>query len=67
MVDMGTDGLVAEMKTSAMGEGWAAILMRPDDVRREKEGRGMANLDALAEMSLESLLYYVLVGDGRAG
>ena len=36
-----------------------------EDVRPEKESRKMVDLKELAEMSLESLLYYVLVGNGR--
>jgi len=32
---------------------------------KEKEGRRMMNLEELAGMSLESLLYYVLAGEGR--
>lgn len=31
----------------------------------EKERTRMMDLEALAKMPLESLLYYVLVGDGR--
>ena len=38
----------------------------PDDAGSEKESKRMVDLETLAEMSLESLLYYVLVGDGRA-
>lgn len=37
----------------------------PVDVRPEKESKGMVDMEKLAQMSLESLLYYVLVGDGR--
>jgi len=41
---------------------------KPAPVRRpgEQSGRGpMVDWDTLERMSLESLLYYVLVGDGR--
>ena len=37
----------------------------PADARPEKESKGMVNLEKLAQMSLESLLYYVLAGEGR--
>jgi hypothetical protein len=36
-----------------------------EDVQPEKESTKMVDLKQLAEMPLESLLYYVLVGDGR--
>ena len=35
--------------------------------RPEKEPKRMMDLEKVAQMSLESLLYYVLVGDGRTG
>jgi hypothetical protein len=34
-------------------------------VRPEEEQKGMKSREELAQMSLESLLYYVLVGEGR--
>jgi hypothetical protein len=37
----------------------------PEDVRPEKESQRTVDLEELAQMSLESLLYYVLVGEGR--
>lgn len=36
-----------------------------DDARPEGESKKMVDLEKLAGMSLESLLYYVLVGEGR--
>jgi hypothetical protein len=39
----------------------------PDDARPEKESKRMVDLEKLAQMSLEALLYYVLVGEGRTG
>jgi hypothetical protein len=36
-----------------------------EEARPEKESRRMVDLETLAKMSLESLLYYVLVGEGR--
>jgi hypothetical protein len=36
-----------------------------EDARPEKESKRMVDLEKLAQMSLESLLYYVLVGEGR--
>jgi hypothetical protein len=33
--------------------------------QRDQEAQAMTHLDTLQEMSLGSLLYYVLVGDGR--
>ena len=39
----------------------------PDDARPERESKRMVDLEKLAAMSLESLLYYVLVGEGRNG
>ena len=37
----------------------------PDNARPEKESKRIVDLEKLAQMSLESLLYYVLVGEGR--
>ena len=36
-----------------------------EDARPEKESKRMVDLETLAQMSLESLLYYVLVGERR--
>ena len=44
------------------------LMMEPgvsEDVQPEKESTKMVDLKELEEMSLESLLYYVLVGGGR--
>jgi hypothetical protein len=38
-----------------------------ENARRGEESKEMVDLEKLAGMSLESLLYYVLVGEGRAG
>ena len=37
----------------------------PDAARPEKESKRVVDLEKVAQMSLESLLYYVLVGEGR--
>ena len=39
----------------------------PDDARPGKESKRMVDVEKLAQMSLEALLYYVLVGEGRTG
>ncbi|HEY4379691.1 MAG TPA: hypothetical protein VGN01_05055 [Acidobacteriaceae bacterium] len=36
-----------------------------DAMRSEKESKRMFDLEKVADMSLESLLYYVLAGEGR--
>jgi hypothetical protein len=41
-------------------------LDRPGDVRPQGESK-MMDLEKVTGMSLESLLYYVLVGEGRVG